>query len=91
MTAPSNHDETPLRLLLAARSSRKPRKDANGEPTRDEGLGIQTQDELARKWAEREGHVIVDVAADTASGSVPPWDRKKLRPWVACGCGWCRD
>ena len=91
MTPPSNHDEAPLRLLLAARSSRKPRKDANGEPTRDEGLGIQTQDELAREWAEREGHVIVDVAADTASGSVPPWDRKKLRPWVACGCGWCRD
>lgn len=90
MTDPSLHEE-PLRLLLAARSSRKPRKDANGEPVPDEGLGIQTQDERARAWAEGEGHVIVDVAADVRSGDVPPWDRPNLRLWVACGCGWCRD
>ena len=90
MTESSSHD-APLRLLLAARSSRKPRKDANGEPVPDEGLGIQTQDERARKWAEDEGHVIVDVAADVRSGDVPPWDRPNLRPWVACGCWWCED
>jgi len=90
MTESSSHD-APLRLLLAARSSRKPRKDASGESAPDEGLGIQTQDERAREWAEREGHVIVDIAADVRSGEVPPWDRPNLRPWVACGCGWCRD
>lgn len=90
MTESSSHD-APLRLLLAARSSRKPRKDANGEPVPDEGIGIQTQDERARKWAEDEGHVIVDVAADVRSGTVPPWDRPNLREWVACGCAWCRE
>jgi len=91
MTTSSSHDDAPLRLLLAARLSRKPRKDANGTPNPDQGIGIQTQDERAREWAQREGHVIVDVAADTRSGTVPPWDRKHLRPWVSCGCTWCRD
>jgi DNA invertase Pin-like site-specific DNA recombinase len=90
MTSLSNHDEAPLRLLLAARSSRKPRKDGDG-PGPEQGLGIETQDERAREWAEREGHVIVDVAADVRSGSVPPWDRPNLRPWVACGCDWCKN
>ncbi|MGH3297297.1 MAG: hypothetical protein ACRDP7_36425 [Trebonia sp.] len=90
MTALSNHDKAPLRLLLAARSSRKPRKDGVG-PGPEQGIGIQTQDERAREWAEREGHVVVATAADTRSGSVPPWDRPSLRPWVACGCSWCRE
>lgn len=91
MTSLSNHDEAPLRLLLAARLSRKPRKDANSTSRPDEGIGIQTQDELGRVWAQREGYVVVGVAADTRSGTVPPWDRKHLRSWVSCGCAWCRE
>jgi DNA invertase Pin-like site-specific DNA recombinase len=66
-----------MRLLLAARLSRKPR----GADDRD-GLGIETQDKRSRQWAEREGHTVIAVAADTKSGTVAPWDRKNLRPWV---------
>src|SRR5690348_7350986 len=64
-----------LRLVLAARLSRK---GGNGE----DGLGIETQDKRGREWAERQGYVVVAVAADTKSGTVAPWDRKNLRPWV---------
>ena len=64
-----------MRLLLAARLSRL---QANGT----QGLGIETQDSRSREWAEHEGHEVVAVAADTKSGTVAPWDRPKLRPWV---------
>jgi site-specific DNA recombinase len=71
-----------MRLLLAARLSRL---QANGE----QGLGIETQDKRGKEWAERttdpatgKPHVIVDVAADTKSGTVAPWDRPNLKPWV---------
>jgi site-specific DNA recombinase len=71
-----------MRLLLAARLSRK---QANGQ----EGLGIETQDKRGKEWAERtrdpatgKPHVIVGVAADTKSGTVAPWDRPNLKPWV---------
>ncbi len=73
---------TAMRLLLAARLSRKL---ANGQ----DGLGIETQDNRGKEWAERttdpatgKPHVIVDVAADTKSGTVAPWDRPNLKPWV---------
>ena len=91
MTLSSSHDAAALRLLLAARLSRKPRKDPNGTPVPDQGLGILTQDELGRAWAEREGHVVVGVAADTRPGRTPPWFRPALREWVLCGCAWCRN
>lgn len=45
-------------------------------------MGIDTQDQRGREWAEREGHEVVDVAADTQKGTVAPWDRRNLRPWV---------
>ena len=64
-----------MRLLLAARLSRK-QKDGQ------DGIGIETQDKRAREWAEREGHVIVATVPDTKSGTVAPWDRKNLRGWV---------
>lgn len=64
-----------MRLLLAARLSRK---QANGQ----EGMGIETQDELGRLWAERNEHDVIAVAAGTAKGTLPPWDRKYLKPWV---------
>lgn len=59
-----------MRLLLAARLSSKT------------GIGIETQDEYGRRWAEREGHTVIEVVADVKSGTVAPWDRPNLRPWV---------
>ncbi len=64
-----------MRYLLTARLSQL---QSDGRP----GLGLETQDLGARAWAEREGHTIVDIAADTKSGTVAPMDRKHLRPWV---------
>lgn len=61
-----------MRLLLAARLSRV----ADGQ------TGIETQDELTREWAQRNGHTIVHVAADKRSGTSQPWDRPNLKPWV---------
>src|SRR5215813_890958 len=67
-------DRQHMRLLLAARLSQK--KTQTGD------IGIETQDERGREWAEREGHSIVHVAADYKSGRVAPWDRPNLKPWV---------
>lgn len=64
-----------LRVLVAARLSKKHR---NGR----EGIGLDTQDDKSQEWAKREGHVVLAVVADTRSGTVAPWDRKNLRPWV---------
>ena len=70
----SDTDRDNMRLLLAARLSRKAGK--------YQGIGIETQDEYGRRWAESQGHTIVGVAADVKSGRVQPWDRPNLRPWV---------
>jgi DNA invertase Pin-like site-specific DNA recombinase len=64
-----------MRLLLAARLSTK---QANGQ----DGIGIETQDEYGRDWAERQDHEVIAVAAGTAKGTVAPWDRKYLRTWL---------
>jgi len=45
-------------------------------------IGIDTQDEKSRAFCEREGMTVVGVVADTKSGTVAPWDRKNLKPWV---------
>lgn len=65
-----------MRVLIAARLSRKPRE------AEAEEYPIEAQDRWARQWAEGEGHEVVDTAADYRSGTVPPWDRKHLQPWV---------
>ncbi|MGH3286561.1 MAG: recombinase family protein [Streptosporangiaceae bacterium] len=67
-----------MRLVLAARKSNKVKR-ADGSY---EGISIETQDRRGQQWAERNGHCIVDVAADVKSGTVAPWDRPELRPWV---------
>jgi len=36
----------------------------------------------SREFAERGGHEVVAVVADTKSGTVAPWDRPNLKPWV---------
>lgn len=65
-----------MRLLIAARLSRV----ATRQDT--EGLGIDTQDKRSRQWAEANGHEVIGIAADHRSGTIAPWDRKHLRPWV---------
>ncbi len=65
----------PVRALIAARLSQLQR---DGRP----GIGIDTQDEKSRAFCEREGMTVVAVVADTKSGTVAPWDRKNLKPWV---------
>jgi DNA invertase Pin-like site-specific DNA recombinase len=64
-----------LRLLLAARKSRKA-TDADVQAM------YERQDNRARQWAEREGHTIVSSTADTKTGSSAPWKRKQLKPWM---------
>ena len=62
-----------MRLLLAARLS---------QLVRGNETGIDTQDEDAREWALRNGHTIVGVAADDISGTVSPFRRRNLGPWL---------
>ena len=66
-------DRQHMRLLLAARQSKK----VEGV----EALGIETQDQRAREWGARQGHVIIGVAADTVRGTVAPYRRKNLKAW----------
>jgi site-specific DNA recombinase len=44
--------------------------------------GIDTQDEDATRWAKAQGHNVVAVVADRISGTVAPFDRKNLGPWL---------
>ena len=61
-----------MRVLIAARLSQK----------HDGQTGIDTQDLASREWAERHGHTVVAMVADKKSGTVPPWERPNLKPWV---------
>lgn len=63
------------RALIAARLSKL-------QPDGQQGIGIETQDEQSRAYCLREGHEVVDIVADNASGTKAPWDRPNLRPWV---------
>lgn len=64
-------DANGLRLLMAARKSRK----GDGEP-------YERQDFRAQRWAESEGHAVIHATADTVSSQTPPWKRKNLGPWM---------
>ena len=61
-----------LRLLLAARKSRKG----------SEGTDYERQDYKAKLWAEDQGHTIVGTPSDTVSSQTAPWRRKNLKPWM---------
>ena len=61
-----------MRLLLAARLS----QDQAGQ------TGLDTQDQDARAWAERNGHEVIATAADNISGRTSPRDRPNLGPWL---------
>jgi DNA invertase Pin-like site-specific DNA recombinase len=59
-------------VIIAARLSQK----APGQ------TGIETQDEDAVAWAQREGHNIVAILPDHKSGAEDWMRRKKLRPYL---------
>ena len=61
-----------MRLVIASRLSQL----ASGQ------TGIDTQDIETQRWAKANGHTIVAVTADWASGKSQPWDRPDLKPWV---------
>lgn len=72
--------DTGERWLVAARLSRMSKKDR----ARPELItGIATQDQRSAEWAAGEGHTVVHVTRDrNVSGSVAPWDRPELGPWL---------
>lgn len=63
------------RVLIAARlSSRK---------ASDEASRIERDDQDARAWALANGHEVIATSEDRGvSGSVAPWNRKGLGPWL---------
>jgi DNA invertase Pin-like site-specific DNA recombinase len=62
-----------LRLLLAARKSRKGK-----DGTED----YERQDHRAKVWSEDAGHVVIHVTKDTVSSQTAPWKRRSLGPWM---------
>lgn len=60
------------RVIIAARLSRQ----VDGQ------TGVDSQDKLTKAWAEALGYEVVEVIADTKSGTVQPWNRPNLKPWV---------
>src|ERR1700743_1929032 len=62
-----------MRLLLAARKSRK---------SDDAATAYERQDDRARTWAEETGHKVIHTTADTVSSQSAPWKRRELKPWM---------
>ena len=63
-----------MEVIIAARRSQKAKHYTQ--------VGIESQDEDARDWAEDEGHTVIATVPDTASGKKAMWQRKNLKPWV---------
>jgi Resolvase, N terminal domain len=69
-----------MRALLLARKSNKVQISAD---KRGDGLSLETQDEVARLFAEAQGWTVIGAAGDTVSGrKVKPTARKNLGPWL---------
>lgn len=69
-----------MRALLLARKSNKVQINAGNL---GDGLSLETQDEVARAFADAQGWAIVGAAGDTVSGrKVKPTERKNLGPWL---------
>lgn len=62
-----------MRLLHAARLS---------QDTGESQTGIDSRDKQVQQWAAANGHTIIHTAADKKSGTVQPWNRPSLKPWV---------
>ena len=63
-----------LRVIIAARLSKATEGDGQ--------TGLETQTKLVRAYCAARGWEVVDVVSDRKSGTVPPWERKKLKAWV---------
>lgn len=49
----------------------------------DQASRVERDDEVAREWAESNGHEVVALAADrNVSGGKSPWKRPELGPWL---------
>jgi len=47
------------------------------------GLSLETQDEVARLFADAQGWQVIGAAGDTVSGrKVKPTERRNLGPWL---------
>jgi site-specific DNA recombinase len=69
-----------MRALLLARKSNKVQLSAGKH---GDGLSLETQDEVARAFAEAQGWTIMGAAGDTVSGrKVKPTERRNLGPWL---------
>src|SRR5690349_5684255 len=64
------------RFIVAARLSRKPKA---GE---DIEFPIEAQDKRATDWGKEQGGEYIATTADYKSGTVAPWNRKRLREWI---------
>lgn len=64
-----------MRALIAARKSTK-------AADNQEGASLDTQDTLAREFAERMDWTVAGLARDTVSGRKAPVDRKELGDWL---------
>jgi hypothetical protein len=69
--------EGEMRVLIAARKSNKVASKTG------DGIGLDTQDTLAREFAERNGYEVGGVAGDTISGTVEPMHRRELGQWLS--------
>jgi DNA invertase Pin-like site-specific DNA recombinase len=67
-------------VIIASRLSRRILRDRKRHTY--DGIGMDTQDKYSKEWCERQGHNVVSITHDYKSGTVAPWDRKDLRPWV---------
>ena len=61
-----------MRVIVAARLSQL----APGQ------TGLDSQDAESQAWAVGQGHTVVAVLPDRKSGTIQPWNRPNLRPWV---------
>lgn len=64
-----------IRLLVAARKSRK------GDASED--ARYARQDGKVAASAERDGHTIVHTTHDTVSSQTQPWQRRELKSWMS--------
>lgn len=61
-----------MRVIVAARLSVL----AEGQ------TGLDSQEQEAVRWAQQQGHEIVEVVKDHKTGKSHLWDRPNLKPWV---------
>jgi hypothetical protein len=72
----TGRDGFPEVTTIAARKSNK----VDSAP--GEGIGLDTQDEKSRAFADRLGMTVVGVARDSISGRLAPIDRPELGAWL---------